>query len=282
MDVLGHLPRTTKGNKYVLVVGDYLTKYTDAIPMRDQEAITIANKLVERIFSIHGLPYQLYTDKGTNFQSLLMKELCQLLDIQKKNTIVFMPSSDGMVERANFTIAHMLSKFVCTHQTDWDQYIHLLMLAYRSSEHETTGVSPNEMLYGHHVTLPVDLILGKPEYLDRHDQYATDCVYDLSAKLESIHEFARANMRLSADKMKNRHDLKAENKTYSPGDLVWMHHPHRKKEISPKLQIPWDGPFQVVSRLNSVVYKIRRNSKSKPKITHYNKLKPYLGTQVFM
>jgi hypothetical protein len=45
VDILGPLPRTNKGNRYLLVVGDYFSKWSEAIPIRDQVAITVANKL---------------------------------------------------------------------------------------------------------------------------------------------------------------------------------------------------------------------------------------------
>lgn len=136
MDILGPFPRTSKGNKYLLVIGDYFTKWLDAIPVKDQEAITIAKAFVDRIVSIFDTPLQLHNDQGSSFQSTVFKQICNLLGMQKTRTTPLHPQSDGMVERGNRTRNRMLSAFVSENQKDWDEHIYLLMLAYRSSVHE--------------------------------------------------------------------------------------------------------------------------------------------------
>ena len=106
---------------------------------------------------------QIHSDQGRSFESNVFKEMCNLLGIEKTRTSPYRPQSDGMVERANRTIENMLASFVSQNQKDWDEYLSLLMLAYRSAEHETTGVSPYEMMFGRHVSLPVDIIMGRLE-----------------------------------------------------------------------------------------------------------------------
>ena len=58
------------------------------------------------------------------------------------------PQSDGMVERFNRTLKNMLAKFVDENLSDWDCHLPLLMMAYRSAVHETTGCSPSELMFG--------------------------------------------------------------------------------------------------------------------------------------
>jgi hypothetical protein len=70
------------------------------------------------------------------------------LDIDKTRTTVMRPQSDGMAERYMRTIKDMLSSFVGTRQKDWDKYIPLIMMAYRLSVNETTGVTPCRMMFG--------------------------------------------------------------------------------------------------------------------------------------
>jgi transposase InsO family protein len=129
------------------------------MPVRDQEASSVAKAFVVSIF---GVPLELHTDQGSNFESALFKEMCDILGIQKTRTTSLHPQSDGMVKRGNRTISHMLSSFVSDNQRDWDERINLLMLAYRSSVHETTNVTPNEMMFSRQVTLPIELMYGKP------------------------------------------------------------------------------------------------------------------------
>jgi hypothetical protein len=83
VDILGPLPRTNKGNRYLLVVGDYFSKWSEAIPIRDQEAITVANKLVDRVISILGVPMEIHSDQGSNFESQVFKEMCKPLGLKE-------------------------------------------------------------------------------------------------------------------------------------------------------------------------------------------------------
>ncbi|GBM24788.1 Transposon Ty3-I Gag-Pol polyprotein [Araneus ventricosus] len=122
LHILGSLPVTTKGNRYVLVIMDYFTKWPEAIPIPDQEASTVAEELVRAWISLYGVPMILHSDQGTNFNSALFTELYKLLGILKTRTTALHPESDGMVERFNRTILNHLSLFVSKNQTDWDFY----------------------------------------------------------------------------------------------------------------------------------------------------------------
>ena len=64
--VMGPLPTSTVGNKYLLVIGDYFTKFVHVVPMRNQEADNVAKKLIENFITIFGVPMQIHTDQGTN------------------------------------------------------------------------------------------------------------------------------------------------------------------------------------------------------------------------
>jgi hypothetical protein len=65
-----------------------------------------------------------------------------------------------MVERMNRTIKDMLSKYISANQTDWDNYIDGIVLAYNTTPHETTGISPYRLVFGREARLPIDVITG--------------------------------------------------------------------------------------------------------------------------
>ncbi|GFX53983.1 retrovirus-related Pol polyprotein from transposon 412 [Trichonephila clavipes] len=161
-DILGPLPRTASGNKYLLVVMDYFTKWPEVYPIPDQEAPTVAEAVVQHWISRYGVPLQLHSDQGRNFVSAVLKGVCELLGIDKTKTTPLHPQSDGMVERFNRTILNNLSLMVSKNQQDWDQKVPLFLLAYRSAVHETTGYSPSQMLFGRDLRLPAcDLLFGR-------------------------------------------------------------------------------------------------------------------------
>ena len=160
MDIVGPFPKSDQGKKYVLIISDYFTRWTEAYPISNQEAVTIAETLVKEYICRYGVPQYLHTDQGRNFESKLMKEVCELLGIKKTRTSPYHPQSDGMVERFNRTLEAMLSKYVSDNQRDWDVHLPLVMMAYRSSVHEATTFTPYFMMLGRETCLPVDIMLG--------------------------------------------------------------------------------------------------------------------------
>ncbi|GBM52432.1 Retrovirus-related Pol polyprotein from transposon 412 [Araneus ventricosus] len=275
LDILGPFPVTTKGNRYVLVLMDYFTKLPEAIPIPDQEASTVAEELVRSWISCYGVPMILHSDQGTNFNSALFTELCKLLGILKTRTTALHPESDGMVERFNRTILNNLSLFVSRNQADWDTHLPLFLLAYRSAEHEVTGLTPAEMLFGRTLRLPCDILFGRPS---ETPSSPIEYMKNLEARLESVHAFARERIKLASERMKTRYDSRATDHHFKEGDLVWMYNPKRRRGLSPKLQQNWEGPYTVVKKLNDVVYRVQRSPRAKPKVIHINRLAPYRAT----
>ena len=275
VDICGPYPISKKGNKYLMVVSCYFTKWVDAIPLKTQEARYVASKLVNKFIPIFGVPLQLHTDLGRNFESKVFQEVCQLLGIDKTRTSIRRPQSDGMVERANRSIQNMIASYISDKQNDWDEHIPLLMMAYRSSVHETTGISPAMMMFGRELTLPIDMTLGKPIREDR--LCATEHAYQLEQKLMDVHDIARKHLNISSESMKRRYDIKVHKIPYKLGDAVWYYNPKRKVGFNPKLQRPWKGPMVVVGVLNDVLFRIQSGPKAKSVIVHHDKLKPYLG-----
>ena len=91
------------GPPYVLVVGDYFTKWVEAYPMPNMEAGTVAELFVSCFVCHFGVPDVLHTNQGRDFESALLKEVCQLLGVVKTRTTPYHPQSDGFVERFNRT-----------------------------------------------------------------------------------------------------------------------------------------------------------------------------------
>ena len=279
LDILGPLPATYKGNRYILVVIDYFTKWAEAYPMRNQEAHTVADKLVYGLIARFGVPLQLHTDQGRQFESNLFQELCNLLGIAKTRTTSYHPQSDGLVERYNRTLQGMLSLFVEENQRDWDEYVAVLCMAYRASPQESTNVTPNMMMLGHEVNLPVDILYGQP-VTDEHFESESEYVETLKKKLEAAHEFARQQLQRSACRQKRYYDLKVYGNPYQRGDFVWLYLPRRKVGLSPKLQTFWEGPYLIVQKISDALYAVQRSKTSKKEVVHFDRLKPYKGTEL--
>lgn len=166
--LIGPLPLSHKGNKYVLIVSDYFTKWAEGYPIPDMETTTIVDNFVTNFVCRFGVPRQIHTDQGRQFESGLFKELCKKFSIDKTRITPFRHQRDGLVERFNRTLEDILSKYVSQNQKDWDEQLPWALMAYRSSEHDTTKFSPCMLMIGREIELPVDLIYGPhPQRISR-------------------------------------------------------------------------------------------------------------------
>ena len=153
----------------MVVFIDYLTKWVEAFPTKDQTALTIAKLLVEQVISRHGVPRELLSDRGAAFLSSLLKDISKIMGLRKVNTTAYHPQGDGLVERFNRTLADMLSKTVEKSGRDWDECLPYVLFAYRSSMQESTRESPFHLLYGRDPCLPSEHSLSGPALHEQFD-----------------------------------------------------------------------------------------------------------------
>ena len=138
IDFLGPL-RVSNGNSYIALFGDHFTKWYEAVPLPDQTAEMTATALLEHWISRFGVTVSIHTDQGRNFGSKLFQSLMQFLQIDKTRTTSFHPQSNAVIERMNRTLLNMLAKPVDDFQSNWTQQLPYVMMAFRTSVHESTG-----------------------------------------------------------------------------------------------------------------------------------------------
>ena len=110
-------------------------------------------------------------------------------------------------------------------------------MAYRTSTHKSTGITPAKMM-GRELRIPLDLVMGHPP--QRSQESRLSYVARLKESLDVAHKFARERLKLTADRIKTRYDVKATAVRLDVGAPVWLYRPQRKRGISPKLSKPWD------------------------------------------
>ena len=181
-----------------------------------------------------------------------------------------------MIERFNRTLGDMLSTFCSKKQDQWDIFLPQVLMAYPSSVNSSTGQTPNAMMLGRELILPLRAIIREPESntaeLDEENYIST-----LKRKLQVIHELGREKLKQSAIYQKKHYDIKAKKKSYKEGQAVWLHDTTRKVGVCQKLSYRWKGPYVVIKKIDDLTYLVKRSKNSTAKIFHIDRLLPYNG-----
>ena len=185
--------------------------------MPDQTSETTAVKLVEEFVARFGAPLEIHTDQGRNFQSDMFRAVCKLLGVTQTRTTPYHPASNGQVERFNRSLLQMIRCYTEKDQSIWDEQLSLLLAAYRSTPHQSTGVSPNLMMLGPEVHQLTDLVFKDTDTLREPVDLET-YLERLKYALETAHSVARRSLLKCQYKQKVLHDLRLLNHQYEIGD----------------------------------------------------------------
>lgn len=266
LDIVGPLPLSENGNKYILTLQDDLTKYSQAYPLHKHDAEIIADCFVRNFICKFGIPQTLLTDQGTDFTSKLIQEISKLFKIKKINTSAYHPQSNGALERSHSTLADYLKHYVNEDQTNWDNWIDFAMFSYNTSVHTSTQFTPFELIFGFKANLPSS-ITKEPEFKYYYDTYLDELIL----KLRKSRDIARNKLIHSKEYNKVIYDKKCKDIKFKVRDLVYVSNEAIKVGRSRKLSPYWIGPYKII-KVNS---KTNVTIKNKNKIlkVHTNRLK---------
>ena len=225
--------------------------------------------MVDGFISRFGCPIEIHTDQGKNFDGKLFASVCELLQIAKTRTTPYRPCSNGQVERYNRTLLQLIRCFLKGNQQNWDEHLQQLAGAIRSTVNRNTRFTPNLMMLGREITLPIDLMIGT---IETTNLSSSEYVVRLKNILQQVHQLARDNLLSSQLRQKKDFDLRLKVKTYEVGDLVYKLDSAKKVGQSPKLQQVWKGPFLVTKVLSPVLFGVCDRKKSY--VLHHDRLKP--------
>ena len=225
VDILGPLPTSRKGNRFIIVIADYFTKWVEAYPVPNHTAEMVAETIVTNFFTRFGLPVTIHSDQGRDFESKLFQQMCELLGIEKTRTTPRNPQSDGMVERINRTLETMLREKVSENQLDWDDHVAISCAAYRAVPHEATRKTPNRMMLGRELPMPSHLQVPVPQ------EEPSGCVYvqKLENRKQESHQDARKHLKRNRQHAKKHYDRTAHEPKFEENQWVWLFNLVRKK-----------------------------------------------------
>jgi hypothetical protein len=267
LDMVGPLPETQEGNKYILTFQDELSKYLVAIPVPRQDTETVARAFVTHIILKFGTPERLLTDQGSNFLSEIFKNTCKMLKIEKLQTTAFHPESNGSLERSHRVLKEYLRHYIAEDQSNWDAWIPYAIHMYNTSNHSATGYTPFELIFGFKASMP-SALQASPSTQYSYD----DFVSELKSRLQSAHQVARERLVTAKEKSKEQYDKDSKLPTFNIGDRVLLYDETVRRGRSRKLCSQWLGPYEITSldKVNAIIKMGRRRQK-----VHVNRLKPF-------
>ena len=268
-DVIGPLPITKRGNRFILLVVDYFTKWVEAFALPQHTAIIVAQMLAEGWVCKFGVPMRAHCDQAPEFNSKVIADLMDLLHIDKTRTTPYRPVSNGLAERSNQSIESILKCTILENRDTWDDVLPYACMAYRATPHSSIGCSPNLMVMGKEINLPVD-IMYRPPIIPvpwETGTYNCSCVYIEWLRTTMTGAFTKAQelLKVAANRNSRNFDGDVETRKFNPGDwvLYWS-----KRLANQTLNSGWDGPYVIVRKCNETTYELRKTEDGKSKYLH--------------
>uniref|UniRef100_A0A8C5BVU7 Gypsy retrotransposon integrase-like protein 1 n=1 Tax=Gadus morhua TaxID=8049 RepID=A0A8C5BVU7_GADMO len=214
------LEPSQNGLENVLVMTDVFSKYTVAVPTRDQRAVTVAQVLLTEWFFQFGVPSRIHSDQGRSFESSLIHQLCRLYEVDKSRTTPYHPAGNGQVERFNRTLHDLLRTLPVSRKRDWVSCLPHVLFCYNTTPHQSTGESPFFLMFGREPRLPVDFLLGRVQDPEPGD--VQNWMTEHQARLRVAFENARGRLLAAAGQRKERHDRHVREAPLQVGWLVYL------------------------------------------------------------
>uniref|UniRef100_A0A3B1JWV6 Gypsy retrotransposon integrase-like protein 1 n=1 Tax=Astyanax mexicanus TaxID=7994 RepID=A0A3B1JWV6_ASTMX len=273
------LEPSRNGLENVLVMTDVFSKYTIAVPTRDQRASTVAQVLLREWFYKFGVPGRIHSDQGRSFESALIQQFCHLYGVERSRTTPYHPAGNGQCERFNRTLHNLLRTLPTSRKQDWASNLPQVIFCYNTTPHQGTGESPYYLMFGQEPRLPVDFLLGQVQ--EPVPGEVQDWVIEHQARLRLAFEGARDRLLVAAGRRKERHDQRVREVPLQEGQLVYLRdHSARGRH---KIQDVWSSVVHQVLRTppgEGAVYTVAPVSDlGKIKHVHRNMLKAQVQAQ---
>lgn len=273
IDLVGPLPRSTKGFMNILVVSDYFSKFPLFFALRQATASSVTKYIEDQVFLLFGVPEFIICDNGVQFKSREFTKMCEGYTTKILYNAAYHPQANP-AERVNGVLKTMLASYVSDNHANWEKLLQKVGCAIRTSTHEAIGLTPFMVNFGReHVVSGQHY--AKPTFLDKPDDDNSPIVpkilenvfNDITKRLQTVHQRTKA-----------RYDLRRRPVSYDVGSQVYRRNyalSNAAQKITAKLLPKYIGPFTIKRKVSPVTYELADNEGRSKGIWHVKDIKAH-------
>ncbi|GJT31876.1 reverse transcriptase domain-containing protein [Tanacetum coccineum] len=243
IDFMGPFP-SSRGNKYILVAVDYLSKWVEAKALPTNDARVVC-KFLKTLFSRFGAPRAIISDRETHFCNDQFTKVMLKYGVTPSSLHALSPQTSGQVEVSNRGLKRILERTVGENRASWSDKLDDALWAFRTAYKTPIGCTPYKLVYGKACHLPIELE-HKAYWALKHTNFDVQTAGDHRKvqlnELNELRDQAYENSLIYKEKTKRIHDAKIKNRVFNVGDRVLLFN-SRLKIFSGKLKSRWSGPF---------------------------------------
>lgn len=281
VDLFGPLPQTEGGYRWILIVEDVASRWTELFKLTDATSEACAKILIEEIFFRYGVPRRIKSDNGVQFVSAIMQKVTYCLGIQQQFTPVFHPEANP-VERKNRDLKYQLAIMVQDHHQDWHHCLPAIRFAMNSSKCQSTGYSASFLTFGREMRTLDDV-----QHDVRSIVESENFIPEISTYLQTIVNFLK-NAKEREMKTQDKNKVYADQgrrpqPDFIIGTKVFVNShvlSNASKGITSKFIPKRDGPYVITRKIGSTSFEVSSpdNINIPLGIYHASALTPYRGT----
>ncbi|GJR29328.1 reverse transcriptase domain-containing protein [Tanacetum coccineum] len=245
IDFMGPFP-SSRGNKYILVAVDYLSKWVEAKALPTNDARVVC-KFLKSLFARFGAPRAIISDRGTHFCNDQFAKVMQKYGVTHRLSTAYHPQTSGQVEVSNRGLKRILERTIGENRASWSDKLDDALWAFRTAYKTPIGCTPYKLVYGKACHLPIELE-HKAYWALKQANFDPVITGDHRKvqlnELNELRDHAYENSLIYKAKTKRLHDSKIKNRIFNIGDRVLLFN-SRLKIFSGKLKSRWNGPFTI-------------------------------------
>ena len=243
LDLVGPLPRSPCGRRYIAVISDNLTRYVFTHALSDKSAMSVAIAL-NQFITTFGCPREIVTDQGTEFINQTFQAISTYFRIKHVSVKAYRPSANGLVESKNRVLLNVLRIIVSENPNVWPDALPIATMALNSAFNVSVGDSPHFLVFLQDPRMPFE------DFLDVHSKpiYDIQNYRDFLCSLNrTVYESVRTMLQKSTENHQKTYDIrfKTGESTIQVGDRVYC---KRLQPKTSKMQSKYIGPFRVLEK----------------------------------